>query len=412
MMRPGRGPVLIQRLHEACVYLLAYLWRRLLVRTTVIAVTGSVGKTTAKECTAAIFSTVARTAKTRYNQNDRYGVPRTILRLRPWDRFAVVEVATDRPGLMRRSAALVRPDIAVVLTIARTHTRFFSSLEASAAEKARLLAVVPRRGLAILNADDPHVRAMATGCRCRVRTFGRSPQADVRADEIASAWPSRLTFRAHTQSATHAVTTRLVGEHWVTSVLAALATAVSCGIALRQAADAVARVEPFNGRMQPVVLPSGATMIRDEYNASPPTLGAALRAFETFRARRRILVTSGFSDTPKNSRTRFRELGELAARVADVAIFVNKEHAQHATKAAIASGMRPDQVHGFTELQAAGEYLRRELRSGDLVLLKGRTTDHLSRLFFAQLGAIGCWKERCHKTIVCDFCDELQGPRA
>ena len=412
MIRPGRGPVLVQRLHEGCVYLLAYVWRRLLLRTTVIAVTGSVGKTTAKECTAAVFASAARTAKTRYNQNDRYGVPRTILRLRPWHRFAVVEVATDRPGVMRRSAALVRPDVAVVLTIARTHTKYFSSLEASAAEKSHLLAAVPRRGLAILNADDPHVAAMATRCRCRVTTFGRSPRADVRADGIASAWPSRLTFRAHTSTETRTMTTRLVGEHWVTSVLAALAAGVSCGISLRQAAEAVARVEPFNGRMQPVRLPGGATVIRDEYNASPATLEAALAAFETFRGQRRILVTSGVSDSPKNSRARFRELGERAARAADVAVFVNKEHAHHATKAAIASGMRPDRVHGFADLQAAAEYLKQELRSDDLVLLKGRTTDHLSRIFFAQLGTIGCWKERCRKTIVCDFCEELRGPRA
>jgi UDP-N-acetylmuramoyl-tripeptide--D-alanyl-D-alanine ligase len=74
--------------------------------------------------------------------------------------------------------------------------------------------------------------------------------------------------------------------------------------------------------------------------------------------------------------------------------------------------MRPDRVHGFAELRAAAEYLGREVGSGDLVLLKGRTTDHLSRIYFAQLGAIGCWKAQCRKTIVCDFCDELQGPRS
>jgi UDP-N-acetylmuramoyl-tripeptide--D-alanyl-D-alanine ligase len=402
------GLVVLRWCHEQCVYVLAYVWRRLLLHTTVIAVTGSVGKTTTKECLAAILSASAPTAKTRYNQNDRYGVPRSILRLRPWHRFAVLEVATGRPGMMRRSAALVRPDIAIVLAVARTHTKFFSSLAETAVEKARILETLPRRGLAILNADDPFVREMAARCRCRVTTFGRPEHADVWADQIASVWPSRLTLRVHTASEAQPVMTKLVGDHWVNSVVAALAAAVSCGIPLRLAAEAVSTVEPFNGRMQPVMVPGGAVMIRDEYNASPPTLEAALRAFETSQARRRVLVMSGFSDTPKNSRERFRELGELAARVADVAVFVNKHHADHAIKAAIRSGMRPEHVLGFTDLQSAAEYLKRELRSGDLVLLKGRTTDHLSRLFFAQFGQIGCWKEHCHKTIVCDFCDELE----
>ena len=299
--------------HRQILYGLAYVWRRLLLGTTFIAVSGSVGKTTTKDCIAGILSTRFRTAKTRYNQNDGYGVPRSILRVRPWHRVAVLEVATDRPGSMRRLARLAHPDVAIILAMARTHTKSFPSLEAAAAEKVTLVKALPRRGLAILNADDPHVVAMAASCRCRVKTFGRSPGADVWADEISSVWPARLGLRVHTLAETHAVTTKLVGEHWVNSILAALLTATSFGIELPAAAAAVGRVEPFNGRMQPVALPSGAIMIRDEYNASPPTLDAALRAFGTFAAERRVLVTSGFSDSPKNSRARFRELGEIAA---------------------------------------------------------------------------------------------------
>ena len=98
---------------------LAYLWRRLLLRTTFIAVTGSVGKTTTKECIAAMLSARFPTAGTLRNHNDRHGVPRTILRVRPWHRYAVLEVATNERGLMRRLAWLVRPHVAVMLTVAR-----------------------------------------------------------------------------------------------------------------------------------------------------------------------------------------------------------------------------------------------------------------------------------------------------
>ncbi|HEY7535414.1 MAG TPA: Mur ligase family protein, partial [Thermodesulfobacteriota bacterium] len=121
------------------MYLIAYLWRCLLFRTTFIAITGSIGKTTTKECIAAIFSAHFPTEKTHGNQNDSYGVPRTILRVRPWHRFAIVEIGIDRPGRMYRLARLVSPDIAIVLTIARTHTTAFTTLEDTAAEKAQIL---------------------------------------------------------------------------------------------------------------------------------------------------------------------------------------------------------------------------------------------------------------------------------
>ena len=106
------------------------------------------------------------------------------------------------------------------------------------------------------------------------------------------------------------------------------------------------------------------------------------------------------------TRDRSTDLGRNASRVAEVAIFVG-EHAHHAVKAAVAAGMHPDSVHGFRNLLTAAEYLKSELRDGDLVLLRGRTTDHLSRICFAQCGAIECWKTHCGKTIVCNHCDEL-----
>ena len=215
-LRQGESKkALIRWCHLQLLYLLAYLWRWLLFRTTFIAITGSVGKTTTKEYIAGIFSAHFSTAKTLYNQNDIYGVPQTILRVRPWHRFAVVEIGTDRPGLISRSARLLRPDIAIVLAVARTHTNIFLTLDDTATEKAHILETLPPYGLAILNADDPRVQKMADSCRCRVKTFGRSAGLDLWADEVSSKWPARLTLRVHTESETQWVKTNLVGEHWV-----------------------------------------------------------------------------------------------------------------------------------------------------------------------------------------------------
>jgi UDP-N-acetylmuramoyl-tripeptide--D-alanyl-D-alanine ligase len=295
-----------------------------------------------------------------------------------------------------------------MLTVARTHTAAFASLEETATEKAQLLQHLSRKGVAILNADDPRVMGMAERCPAPVKTFGQSANADLWADRISSTWPARLSLRVHAGPETRELATELVGVHWVTAILAALSVARHCGVRLDDAAAALARVRAFAARMQPVRLPGGAIVIRDEYNGSPPTLGAALRSFETFAAQRRVLVISGFSDSPKNSQARMRELGATAARIAGLAVFINREHGRVGVKAAIEAGMRADCAVHFSDLQEAARYLAGELREGDLVLLKGRTTDHLSRVFFAQFGPIGCWKTRCRKTITCDFCEELR----
>jgi UDP-N-acetylmuramoyl-tripeptide--D-alanyl-D-alanine ligase len=385
----------------------AWLWRRLMLRTTVVALTGSVGKTTAKECLAAILSARAPTLKTLNNENDLNGVPRTLLRLRPWHRFAVVEIGAGEPGGIRRNARLARPDVALVLAVARTHTNVFRTLDEAAAEKAELVGALPRRGLAILNGDDERVRRMGEGRRCRVETFGLAPGADAWADEVSARWPARLALRVRTAGGAARVETRLVGTHWVNGILAATLAARALGIAPAEAAEALARVEPFTGRMQPVRLPSGATVIRDEINSSPDTWQAALAVLREAAGGRRVLVASDLSDTGKRPRDRSRQLGDFAAEAADAALFVG-EHAHAAAKRAVAKGMDPARVAGALDVRTAAERLASLLEAGDVALLKGRMTHHLSRVLFAQLGGIGCWKTRCSKRIACDVCGELR----
>ena len=385
----------------------AWLWRRLMLRTTVVAITGSVGKTTTKECLAAILSAHTPTLKTLHNQNDLVGVPRTLLRMRPWHRVAVIEIGTGEPGTMRRNARLVRPDVAIVLAVAASHTNRFRTLDDIAGEKAELPAAVPRRGLAILNADDERVRRMAEGCRCRVETFGRAAGSDARADEVTARWPARLALRAQAADETQRIETRLVGEHWVSSILAAALAARSQGIGLAAAAEALAKVEPFTARMQPVPLPNGATVIRDEMNSSPETWRAALAVLRDATARRRVLIVSDVSDSPLKPRHRYRQLGDLAAEVADAALFIG-EHARFAVKRAVERGMDPSCVDGALDVRGAAQRVASLLRDGDLALLKGRGTHHLSRVLFAQLGGIGCWRTRCRKRIACDVCGELR----
>ncbi|OGU77839.1 MAG: hypothetical protein A2V93_06770 [Ignavibacteria bacterium RBG_16_34_14] len=398
---------ILERIYIPLLYFTAYVWRRLLFKTTFIAITGSVGKTTAKDCTAKIFSAYFPTIKTIDSRNQSTGVPITILRVRPRHRFAIIEIGTEKHGLIRRLSRLVQPDIAIILTVAGTHTRNFNGLDDIATEKAQILKSVSLKGLAILNAEDQRVKQMALNCKCRVKMFGSSSELDLWTNKVSSKWPDRLTLQVNTNSESQLVKTNLVGEHWVNSILAALLTAISCGIDLSKAASQIEHVEPFIARMQPVVLPSGATIIRDEFNGASDTLQAAFRVLKESNAKRRVLVMSNVSDSRENSRVRFKKLGRTAPQISDLAIFIS-EYGHYAVKTAIAAGMSPECVKSFIDLKTATLYLKSEFREGDLILLKGRSSDHLSRIFFAQFGEIKCWKNKCTKRMLCDLCEELQ----
>jgi UDP-N-acetylmuramoyl-tripeptide--D-alanyl-D-alanine ligase len=392
------------------LYLLAafaYVWRLLLFRTTFIAITGSLGKTTAKECLATILASRFPTARSFANRNSGIGVCLAVLSVRPWHRFAVFELSGAAPDNLRRAVQLVRPDMGILLNVLRTHTTTFPTLEDHAAEKMRLLEALPRGGIAFLNGEDPLVRAMANRPSLDVRLFGSSPHFDVWADQMSSRWPATLRFRAHVGSEVETVETQLIGTHWVPSVLAALAAACACGMSLRDAARAASRMEPFPARLQPVHLPSGAVVLRDDYNASIDTLDAACQVLREAEARRRLVVVHDFSDFGKNRKHRLRHLAAEAARSAEIALFIG-EKAAYGRRRAIAAGIKPEDVHEFPSLKEATDFLRAELRAGDLMLLKGRTTDHAARVLLGQLHEVRCWKVYCRKTMLCEHCWELR----
>ena len=375
-------------------------------RTTFIAITGSLGKTTAKECLSAILSSHFSTVKTLLNQNDIYGLPRNILRVRPWHRFAVLELGIGKPDHMKTLAPIILPDVAIILNIKRTHTTAFRDLDEHAYAKSLLLDKLRPGGVAVLNGDDPRVTAMADHERFKVRFFGTSSSFNLWANQVTGRWPERLKFYVHSNNETHDVETQLVGTHWLPSVLSALTTATFFNVSLKECITGLNNVEPFPGRLQPVRLPMGAIILRDDYIANIDVLEASLRVLKDASASRRLLVMSDFSDFGKNRRNRLRYLGQQAVRVADVFVIIGESSA-YGRRRAIEEGMGTENVHAFKFPEQAVEFLRAELKQGDLMMLKGRTTDHIARIFFALLGNIKCWKRKCSKTVLCDHCPEL-----
>jgi UDP-N-acetylmuramoyl-tripeptide--D-alanyl-D-alanine ligase len=386
---------------------MAFIWRRLMFRTTVIAITGSVGKSTTKECLAAILATQGSTVWTVNNMNGPLGASRALLRLRPRHRFAVIEMGTEGPGHIGKLARLVRPDIGIVVAVARTHTNNFATLEDTALEKGALIAQLSRRGVAILNGDDERVRGIALRAKGRLLIYGQTPDDDVVASDVTSVWPERLSFSVRSGDNTLPVRTQLVGKHWLSSALAALTAAQACGVPLSTAVEVIESVAPFVGRMQPVALPSGAVVIRDEENGSIDTINAMVEVMREATARRKILIFSDMTDEKRKTRQRLRAMGAMAAELTDFAVFVG-EHGHHSRKAAVLAGMDPANVHDILTVQLAAEFLKDKLGPGDLVFIKGRGPDHLSRIVFAQYGEIGCWTMTCRRRPVCDLCDRLQ----
>lgn len=401
------GPV-VERLHPV-LYVLAFVWRRLLFRTTFVAITGSLGKTTTKECLAGVLASRGCTYRTYRNQNGPTLVTLNVLRVRPWHRYAVLELAGAAPGMMRRSARLVRPDVTIVLNVLRTHTTVFPDLEHHGAEKALLLKAMKPGGVAVLNYDDPLVASMAQHVSrdSRVYWFGTTADADGWADQVTAQWPRRLSFVFHTAGVSQPVETQLVGAQWLASATAVLSAAHVLGIGPSTTAPALQAVAPFAGRLQPMRLPNGVIILRDDYNASIDTIESSLRVLDEATASRRVLVVTDMSDFGRNRKQRLKYLASRSVGASEVVVFVG-ELAEYGRRRAIDAGVRPDNAHAFPSLRCAAEFLRVELKSGDLMLLKGRTTDHAARIFFAQLGSVGCWKEYCSKRMLCDICWELE----
>ena len=391
------------------VLLAAFCWRRLMFRTRFIAITGSVGKTTAKNLLAALLRDMpARTLSTRHSSNDVKHIARDLLRVRPWHRFVVLEAGTDQPGWIRRCSWLIGPDIAIILAVARTHTKSFHTLDETAEEKASLLGGLRRNGVAILNEDDPRVAAMAGKCRTRIIRFGCSPKADVRARNVLSQWPERLSLSIETRGGSHQTRTQLVGTHWTPSVLAASAAALECGIPLHQVAKLISRVPPATARMEPAILPCGAVILRDDVNGSLDTFLAAFETLKNAQAQRKILVITTVGDSPESWNHRLARIAAAASTVVDLLVLVGKKRdTKRAGKVAVVGGLAPEGLHQFQHLSDVAAFLKRTLRLGDLVLLRGRMGDHLARLYHAQLREVACWKDDCGKKTLCDYCPEL-----
>lgn len=340
----------------------------------VIGITGSNGKTTTKNMLARILEGEGETVSPRASFNNEVGAPLTMLRVGEGTRFLVSEFGASAPGEIARLAGLVEPDMGVVLMVGMAHAGGFGGIEATFQAKSELVRALRPGGVAVLNADDPRVAAMAPIAAeqgVSVRWFGRGAGAEVRADDVeVRADGTRCIVVADGASAS--LHLRVLGEHHVMNALAAIAAATALGVSLE---DCIARLETLElaerWRMQPLGS-DRVRIINDAYNASPDSMSAALRTLAqiTGPGERTVAVLGAMSELGEYADEEHDRVGLLAVRLGIQRIVVVGPPARRMYLEAIAQGSWDAEAIFFATADEAYDYLMGELRDGDRVLVK------------------------------------------
>jgi UDP-N-acetylmuramoyl-tripeptide--D-alanyl-D-alanine ligase len=240
--------------------------------------------------------------------------------------------------------------------------------------------------------------------------FGTAEDAEIRATDVELDWPHGMRFALHAAGTTRPVRTRLVGQHMLVPALAAIAVGLVEGRDLDRVIVAVEGVEPMPGRMMPVVLPSGAVILRDDFKA---TLGSFRAALETFSRvpGRRIVVLGELDEPPRREDAAYRELGAHVASIAERAIFVGRKFRRY-RPGATSGGLSADRVLRAADAHEALAFLRQDLGPGDVVLVKGRWQQGLARITLALAGRdVRCRADPCpFRRMLCDLCPLLGRP--
>jgi UDP-N-acetylmuramoyl-tripeptide--D-alanyl-D-alanine ligase len=354
--------------------------RRNILSATVVAITGSVGKTSTKELTAAVLRQRFRTYRNPGNRNNELGVPLSLLEVETGAEGVVLELGGGyAAGELELLAGIARPAVAVVTNVHPVHLERMGSLNAIARTKAELVQALPPEGIAILNGDDPRVRAMAEQCRGRVVTYGLGAENDVRAVGVHSRGLAGSSFDVVTAEGRRHVDVPFPGPHAYQLVLAAFAVGRELGMELSEMLPALDDRD-LELRLRIRSGPNGSTLVDDTYNASPPAVLSALQLLEESAAERRIAVLGDMRELGSLSDREHRRVGRRAAEVVDLLITYGDEARTIAEEADGHEGGPKVVQFATDERQELVELLQRELREGDLVLLKGSRALGLDRL--------------------------------
>lgn len=341
----------------------------------VVAVTGSAGKTTTKEAIAAALGAKYNILKSIGNLNNAFGLPLQLLRLEPEHEYVVVEMGMNHLGEIAALARIAAPDWGVVTNVGTAHIENFTEGQAGIARaKYELIAGLPANGTAFLNCADPFVSQFGRDFPGKVVYFGLGPCADpqiVTQHEDVSGL--RVHFRAHDREGN--LTLRLLGAHNASNAMAGLAVALEAGVDLDAAVRGLETLAPGDKRGE-VLSVNGATILNDSYNSNPEALQSMIRTLAAYPAKRRILVAGEMLELGTHAAALHAACGKAAAEAhLDMVVGV-RGNAEHIATAACAAGV---EAIFLPDAAAAGEWLKQNLRAGDVALVKGSRGVHLEK---------------------------------
>ena len=338
----------------------------------VVGITGTNGKSTTKEMTAAITEKKLKTIKTKGNLNNHIGLPLSLFHLSKNDEVAILEMGMSAAGEIKRLAEIAQPQIGVLTNITEGHLVHLKTLKKVQAAKGELYDSLSEQGTAIVNADDPLVLELAKSVRAKVVTYGIHNEADIKAEDIRSmSGRGGFSLNVHFFDKNVPVSLPFLGECNIYNALAAIATSCSLGIGLGDIQDGLRSVKLLPSRCE-VTEHEGATIINDAYNANPRSMQEALKTLTGYRCEgRRFFVVGDMLELGDLAEFAHVRLGADIAKYSVDYLVVVGELSAHVAKSAVASGMNKKQTATALDHKCAVAFLKKYVRPGDCLLVKG-----------------------------------------
>lgn len=388
----GRALYRVRDTHEALKNLA--IWTRQRWPGTLVAVTGSMGKTTTRQFAAHLVGTARTVYQTPGNYNNLFGLPLALFGLAANHEFGIFEMGMSAPGEIAEMCRIAAPVVGIITNVAPVHLEFFPSIEAIARAKGELADALPDEGTLIYNADDPLVRRIADSFRGSRISCGTAEHADVRADKIEVAGLEETRFTLSCAGVTVNAAIPLAGAHYVINLLPGIALGVRFGIPLERMIEGFATLTQAAMRGQLLHLGKGIAVIDDSYNSNPRALNQMIRMLSELPGfARRILVAGEMLELGATSEALHFECGRFAAGLG-VDLLAGVRGAAGEMVRAFRQSCKPGgQGEFFPTPDAASEFLTGEVRQGDLVLVKGSRGVHTEKVVQALRSHFGTTEE-------------------
>jgi UDP-N-acetylmuramoyl-tripeptide--D-alanyl-D-alanine ligase len=337
----------------------------------VVGITGSIGKTTTKEFTAALLAPHFAVLKSEGNFNNQIGLALTLLRLEKHHQAAVLEMGMSAPGEIKALTGIAPPDVAVITNINPVHLEFLKTMENIAAAKKEILDGMKNGGTAVLNGDDLLIRKIAERSKAKKITFGYSKDCDIQARNLKRLGYDGMGFDLKYGREERAIRLPFLTESYVSNLLAALGVAFAFSLPLEKVEKPLRELKPFAKRGILLRLGHRIMMIDDSYNSNPKALESALQNLSTLPAKRKVAVLGDMLELGETTSSFHKDAGrQVVLSGWDLLVTVGPL-SLHIADGAMISGMSPERIFSFQDSEDAAEHVTGLLQDGDLVLVKG-----------------------------------------